>query len=185
MSELQVSAKASGTVVGKGPEQRTGAEHDHKVARIRRVEQSISRLERLDLIYLLGGARGSRAITPPAGAGVEWTDCSGFVLFELAVAGIQTRFPTGWTGTLAQEGSEGLSEYLTVFLKEPEQTEGHTILRLRHHPGWPHREGAAEWRWAECGGRDNPHAGDGPTWFKPTDERIAEFPIRRHFRALS
>jgi hypothetical protein len=159
--------------------------HRDKMVRMRRVERSITELEDLDLIYLLGGARGAHGIEPPRGHGQEWSDCSGFVLFELAVAHIQTKSPTGWTGTLVSEGSEGLSEYLTVFIKEPEQTEGHTILRLRHHPGWRHREGAAEWRWAECGGSDNPHPGGGPTYFKPTDARIAEFPYHRHFKILS
>lgn len=160
--------------------------YHHKMVRIRRGETMMSRLEALELGYLLGGARGNgRHITAPHHKGEAWSDCSGCTLFEMLVMGLQPRSPIGWTGTLAREGSEGLSEFFTIFLKEPEQTEGHVIMRFRHHPGWRGREGAAEWRWAECGGRDNPHAGGGPTWFKPTDERVAEFPIRRHFKVLS
>lgn len=164
------------------------AEQRQKLKRIRRVEKAITRLARMNLIYKLGGARaysGRGEITGPAGPGAAWTDCSGFVLYLLAIAGVNLRWPNGWTGTLAQEGLEGTSPYLTVFLKEPEQTEGHTILRLRHHPRWRQLLGmAARYRWAECGGIDNPRAGDGPTWFRPTEERVTEFPYRRHFAQL-
>lgn len=162
--------------------------HDAKMARVRRGEESISRLEQRDLIYLLGGARQYspvQRILAPVGHDDHWTDCSGCAEFECAVMGLQLRNPAGWTGTLVTEGRQGTSPYFTLMLKEPEQTEGHVIMRFRHHPGFLHREGAAKWRWAECGGIDNPTAGGGPTWFHPTDERIAEFPYHRHFEALS
>ncbi|MDX6609040.1 MAG: hypothetical protein QOF85_965 [Solirubrobacterales bacterium] len=157
------------------------SEAKHK--RIRRVEKAISQLVRMDLIYKLGGAREANGIGSPTGGGVAWTDCSGFVLYLLAVAGIKPRSPAGWTGTLVEEGREGWSSYLTLLLKEPEQTEGHVILRLRKRPR-PWHLGEPRYRWAECGGRDNPRSGGGPTWFKPTPERIAEFPYHRHFKAL-
>lgn len=163
------------------PRDLKGERHDRIMHRIRRGEHSTSHLESLELIYLLGGARGAHGITPPIGKGVQWTDCSGFAIFELAVMGVQLKAPTGWTGTLVQEGHAGVSEYFTLFLKEPEQTEGHVIERRRHRP----HAGRDEWRWSECGGFDNPKAGDGPAWFHPTPERIAEFPFQRHFAVLA
>lgn len=165
------------------PEQlRRETEHHHRLLkRLRRGETLISHLQGLDLIYLLGGARETGTIVGPRGHGVEWTDCSGFQLFDMRAMGLQPRYPAGWTGTLVQEGHEGSSPYFTLFLKEPEQTEGHVISRRRHKP----HMGKEVWRWAECGGSDNPHPGGGPTWFEPTAERIAEFPYIRHFKVLS
>lgn len=154
-----------------------------KDKRIRRVEKAVTKLSHMSLIYKLGGARGGpnhNAIENPIGDGLPWTDCSGFALYLMSVAGIKADNPAGWTGTLVQEGSEGESEYFTLFLKEPENTEGHVIVRLRKHPRPWHR-GQTRYRWAECGGRDNPKSGGGPTWFKPTKARIAEFPFRRRF----
>jgi hypothetical protein len=155
--------------------------HRRAMVRLRRGERMIGHLEQMDLFYLLGGARGAGHITAPSGPRTGWTDCSGFQCFDLATMGVQLRNPTGWTGTLVEEGHEGASPYFTLFLKEPEQTEGHVIARRRHKP----KVGADEWRWGECGGNDNPHPGGGPTWFHPTPERIAEFPYQRRFKVLS
>lgn len=157
--------------------------NEAKHKRIRRVEKAVSRLARMNLLYSLGGARGTHGIANPVGPGTAWTDCSGLVLYLLAIAGIRTRYPSGWTGTLVQEGEAGESAFLTLFLKDPEQTEGHVIVRLRKRPRWWHR-GEPKFRWAECGGRDNPKPGGGPTWFRPSAERIAEFPYHRHFPVL-
>lgn len=151
--------------------------------RIRRVEKAITRLSRMGLIYKLGGARTATGIAEPVGRGLPWTDCSGFAQYLCAIAGIQLRNPAGWTGTLVHEGQGGDSPIFTLLLKEPEQTEGHVIVRLRKRPRWWHL-GAPKFRWAECGGFDNPKPGDGPTWFRPTESRIAEFPYHRHFGVL-
>jgi hypothetical protein len=161
--------------------------HEEKLRKIRRVEKAISRLQRMGLLYLRGGARqyDPQRMLAPTSKGQGWTDCSGLVQYVLAIAGIQLRNPAGWTGTLVAEGEAGTSPYLTLYLKEPEQAEGHVILRLRHHPRWRRLLGlAAKWRWAECGGSDNPQPGGGPTWFRPSDGRVAEFPYQRRFEAL-
>ena len=156
--------------------------HRRTMTRLRRGERLWDHLSHLDLIYLLGGARESGQIVGPHNQhGVPWTDCSGAQLFDMRAMGLQPHNPAGWTGTLVEEGHEGTSPYFTLFLKEPEQTEGHVIGRRRHKP----RVGQDEWRWTECGGFDNPHPGGGPTWFEPTAERIAEFPYQRHFKVLS
>lgn len=154
-----------------------------KLRKIRRVEKAITHLQKLGLIYLLGGARSGGTVHGPSGRGEAWTDCSGFACYLLKIAGIKLRHPDGWTGTLVEEGHKGMSDYLTLFLKEPEQTEGHVIIRLRKRPRWWHF-GAPKYRWAECGGMDNPRAGGGPTWFRPTPSRIAEFPYQRYFKEL-
>lgn len=158
-------------------------EHHHQVmVRLRRGEHLVSHLEALDLSYLLGGARSSGThISGPLGKNDAWTDCSGFELYDRRAMGLMPRYPVGWTGTIATEGHEGSSPYYMVLLKEPEETEGHTIQRRRHKP----RVGPEVWRWTECGGSDNPHPAGGPTWFEPTAERIAEFPIHRYFKVLS
>lgn len=157
-----------------------------KVRKIRRVEKRITHLQRLRLSYLLGGARGNNhGITGPKRRGEDWTDCSGFALYLLRVAGIDVKDKNGWTGTLATEGREGTSPYLTLYIKEPYKTEGHVIIRLRHHPRWRQFLGMApRWRWAECGGYDNPRPGGGPTWFRPSGRRVAEFTHVRHFPEL-
>jgi len=151
--------------------------------RARRVEKTITKLAAMDLIYLLGGGRATGHISWPATPGRAWTDCSGFACLLCQVAGIRLNFPAGWTGTLVEEGEEGTSPYFTLFIKEPLQTEGHVIIRLRKRPRWWHF-GQPKYRWAECGGRDNPRSGGGPTWFRPTAARIEEFPFRRHFPAV-
>ena len=147
----------------------------------------MKQLQSMHLLYKLGGARGGpeNGIANPAGPGLGWTDCSGFAYYLLGIANVPVAQPGGWTGTLKSEGVEGTSPYLTLFLKEPDKIDGHVIVRLRHHPDWRRRLGmAAKFRWVECGGRDNPQAGGGPTYFRPTQARIAEFPIQRHFPDL-
>lgn len=159
---------------------------DKQLKRIRRVEQAVTNLKKMRLIYSLGGSRGSHehnGIKNPTGANLPWTDCSGFALYLMSIAGIKADNPGGWTGTLVKEGESGTSEFFTLYLKEPEQTEGHVIIRLRKRPRWWHF-GYPKFRWAECGGRDNPQAGEGPTWFRPSKSRIAEFPYQRRFRGL-
>lgn len=158
--------------------------HEEKLRRCRRAEKAVTALQAMNLIYRLGGGRGGGHALWPTGSGIAWGDCSWFACLICAIAGIRLKHPDGWTGTLVEEGSDGTSPYLTLFLKEPQQTEGHVIVRLRKRPRPWHR-GEPRFRWAECGGRDNPHPNGGPTWFKPTPERIAEFPFKRHFETLS
>lgn len=161
-------------------------EEKTKLRKVRRAEKKTKKLQRMRLGYLLGGARGNPdGITGPRGKGDDWTDCSGFALYLCRVMGINNENKNGWTGTLVNEGKEGTSPYFTLYLKEPEQTEGHVIIRFRHHPRWRRMFGlAARWRWAECGGFDNPNPGGGPTFFKPTESRVNEFPFKRHFPEL-
>lgn len=157
-----------------------------KLKRMRRVEKAVKRLQAMDLIYDLGGSRGGsthNGIENPTGDGLPWTDCSGFALYVMSIAGVKATDPSGWTGTLVDEGKEGDSPYLTLFLKEPFNTEGHVIIRLRRRPR-PWHKGVPKFRWAECGGSDNPHVNGGPTFFRPTTERIAEFPFHRNFAQL-
>jgi len=159
--------------------------HDQKLKRIRRVEQAVSNLSKRGFIYAPGGSRGGsdhNGIQNPPSDGLPWTDCSGYALYLMSIAGIKATHPAGWTGTLVTEGEEGESEYFTLYLKEPEQTEGHVIVRLRKRPRWWHR--GPRYRWTECGGRDNPKSGDGPTWLRPTRSRVSEFPYHRRFRGL-
>lgn len=158
--------------------------HKAKMKRVRRVEKAAKKIMRMGTVYLRGGARGAHGITPPPGPGLPWTDCSGADLYLAAVANLPIKAPNGYTGTAVLEGEDGESEYFTFFIKDPyeHEHEGHMILRLRHHPLWRRALGmAAKWRWLECGGSDNPKSGGGLTYFKPTDDRVAEFPYRRRF----
>ena len=149
-----------------------------RYVRIRRAEREISRLQALDLEYLLGGGRNCgpapcnhRAFSHGGKGG----DCSWLQLLVCHILGVPIKSPLGWTGTLVGEGHEGPGRMYTIYIKEPQQTEGHTIGRF-HHPDHD--------RWFECGGRDNPQPGDGVTWFRPTPERIREFPYLRHFKGF-
>lgn len=163
--------------------------HDQKMVKQRRMEHAVGRLQAKDLIYDLGGARFAGRITSPIGDGTAWTDCSGFAVFLIQVGGFPTGhlFPDGvlWTGSIADNLPKGVSDYLTFFLKEPHETEGHVIIRLRQRPK-PFHKGVPHYRWAECGGSDNPHPGGGPTWLTPgramglsIAERVGEFDYHR------
>lgn len=154
-----------------------------KLRRIRRVEKAVSRASRMNLIYRLGGGRAGGGTFFPRTSGEAWGDCSAWACLLCAIAGLKLDNPDGWTGTLQDEGKAGKSEYLTLFIKEPMNVDGHVIIRLRKRPR-PWHFGIPVYRWTECGGRDNPKSGGGPTWFRPTKSRIEEFPIQRHFEAL-
>ena len=146
--------------------------------RVREAEKEISRLQALDLQYVLGGGRNcTNTRTGICGAkkfhqGGPGGDCSWLQLLVCHILKVPLDSPIGWTGTLVNEGHKGPGKLYTIYIKEPFQTEGHTIGRFHH----PHHD-----RWFECGGFDNPQPGDGVTWFRPTPERIAEFPVQRHF----
>jgi hypothetical protein len=150
----------------------------HAFARIRAAEHEISRLQALDLSYLLGGGRrcGPTPCNHTAfSQGGEGGDCSWLQYLVCHILGVSVKSPIGWTGTLQFEGHSGPGKLYTIYVKEPENTEGHTIGRF-HHPSRDH--------WFECGGSDNPQPGDGVSWIHPTPERIAEFPILRHFEGF-
>lgn len=157
-------------------------EHQKKLKKSRRIEKAVSKLQRMSLIYNWGGARVGGRIVPPAGRGLPWTDCSGLGLYLAAVGDIHTKDGAGSTWSMAEEGEPGTSDYFTWFIKNPPGDE-HVIIRLRKRPRPWHR-GEPRYRWCECGGSDNPSAGGGPHWIKPTAARIAEFPIHRHFHSL-
>lgn len=153
--------------------------------KIRRVEKAITNLQKMGLLYLWGGARLNGHMTPPTTNGQGWTDCSGFVEYLLAVANISNH--AGSTFSLATEGQEGRGEIFTLFIKNEPVHDAHVIIRLRKRPR-PWHFGKTRYRWAECGGSDNPRPGGGPSWFTPgakqgrrPEDRIAEFPIHRNF----
>jgi hypothetical protein len=63
----------------------------------------------------------------------------------------------------------------------------HIIIRWRKRPK-PWHLGMPRYRYFECGGSDNPHSGDGPSWFIPGlkmglgwKQRVREFYIHRNF----
>ena len=150
---------------------------------IRRGEREITRLKRLRLPYKLGGGRwwnGLRSGTTANGPG----DCSWLAMHICDVLGIHLKDPAGNTVSLAQEGEEGTSPYFTLFIKNPpgEVENEHIILRFRRRRRLFGL--LPKFKWAECGGSDNPTASGGPAWFRPTEERMAEFPIQRHFPEL-
>lgn len=141
----------------------------------------------MGLVYLWGGARGGRSMLPPTARGQAWTDCSGLAQYLLAVGGVKLKNPVGSTFSLAEEGAAGKGELLTLFIKNVPASDAHVIIRLRKRPR-PWHFGKTRYRWAECGGSDNPRPGGGPTWFTPgatqgrrPEDRIAEFPIHRNF----
>lgn len=157
--------------------------------RIRRVEKAVSNLQRMHLIYSYGGGRGSNGMIPPTRAGQGWSDCSGLAQYLCAVGDVHLKNPVGSTWSLAEEGDKGVSDNFTLFIKNNPGDE-HVIVRLRKRPRLWHF-GKTKYRWAECGGTDNPSAGGGPSWFTPgkrmgmaPEQRIKEFPIHRKFREL-
>lgn len=152
--------------------------HPEAFGRIRSAEKEITHLQSLNGRYKLGGGRncGSAPCSYSSfSQGGYVGDCSWLQLRVCHILRVPIKSPLGWTGTLQFEGEEGEGKLYTIYIKEPENTEGHTIGRF-HHPAKDH--------WFECGGRDNPQPGDGVTWFHPTQERIDEFPIKRHFKGF-
>lgn len=149
--------------------------------RIRRIEKAISTAARRGLIYSYGGGRGSTHMTNPPSSG-SWTDCSGLAMWLCQVGDIRLKNYVGSTWSLAEEGEAGTSPNFTLFIKNNPGDE-HVIIRLRRR-GALRRRLLGDFRWAECGGSDNPKSGGGPSWFRPSDSRIAEFPIHRHFKGL-
>lgn len=144
--------------------------------KLRHVEHEIKRLELLYGTYDLGGGRncGPRPCRFEHGLfeGKYVGDCSWLQCLVCDLLGIKLKDPLGWTGTLVKEGHAGYGRWYTIHIKNPFETEGHTIGEF-HHPMMH--------RWFQCGGSDNPKPNDGVTFWKPTAERIAEFPYKRHF----
>lgn len=160
--------------------------HERKLKRIRRLEKAVKRLQRMHLFYKWGGARFGARITSPQRKFEDWTDCSGFIFWCLAILGVH------WPDSIIMStvgletlGVEGESDYFTIYVKSD-----HTIARLRKRPRPWHR-GQPHYRYIECGGSDNPTSGDGPCYFIPGRKmgiswqaRLAEFPVRRCFPGL-
>lgn len=171
------------------------SDHERKMVRVRRIETTAKRLERMGLSYARGGARyyvsnGHDRITAPAHKHEAWTDCSGGTIYLAQVADVH--LPAGMemdTFGLAGIGVEGESDYWTMFIKNTPGDE-HVINRFRERPRPWHR-GIPHYRWWEVGGSDNPHLAGGPSYFIPgklmgmsIEERVAEFPIHRCFPGL-
>lgn len=149
---------------------------------IRKIEKAAKLVSRRDLRYAYGGGRGATRMTEPPLSG-PWTDCSGFFMWLCQKAGVHLKNYVGSTRSLAEEGMAGTSPWFTAFIKNNPGGDEHIIIRLRRK--WlASRLLFGEFRWVECGGSDNPSLLEGPTFFHPTPERIAEFPIRRYFKEL-
>lgn len=167
-------------------------DHERKLVKIRRGEETAKHLERLGLHYDRGGARYNGRITAPQHKGENWTDCSGGSGFLAQAMNID--LGNAWikdmsTWGLAECGKEGESDYWTMFIKNTVGDE-HVINRFRERPKPWHR-GVPHYRWWEVGGSDNPHPEGGASYFIPGKlmgltiaERIAEFPIHRCFAEL-
>lgn len=153
---------------------------ENKLHVVRAMEHEVARLKALDLYY---GRGGGRNCGPLPCTHADYTendiagDCSWLTLRLCAVAHFPIKDWLGYTGTLAGEGEAGEGWLFTMHIKDPyeHEGEGHVINEF-HHPD--------RHRWAECGGSDNPSDRGGPNWFEPTAERIAEFPVKRHFKGF-
>lgn len=151
---------------------------EHNFHLLRAAEHTVTRLEALGLHYDFGGGRdcGSIPCMPRHFShDDDGGDCSWLTALLCWKLGQHVSWP-GTTYTLATEGIEGEGQLFTMHIKNfADPAESHVINEF-HHPGHT--------RWAECGGRDNPTPTGGPAWFHPTPERIAEFPIKRHFKGF-
>lgn len=154
--------------------------------RIRVLEQEGTRLSKLGLSYLWGGARTCGKFMCAPIKGKPWTDCSGCAQYLLKFIEIELKNYVGSTFSLAEEGHPGWSDYLTMCIKNTPGDE-HIIFRLRKRPK-PWHFGRPRFRYFECGGSDNPSSGDGPSWFIPGlkmglfwKKRVREFYIQRNF----
>lgn len=152
---------------------------------IRRGEQTVKRLSKMGLIYWYGGGRvGGHVIEPTPDE--KWTDCSGCGCYVLTKMGIKLKNPAGSTWSLVEEGEQGESDYLTLYVKNDHGDE-HVIIRGRKRPK-PWHFGRPRFRWWECGGSDNPTPNGGPSFFIPGlkmglgwKQRVAEFYDHRNF----
>jgi hypothetical protein len=160
------------------PLHRTHITHKPTRERVRAAEKDVTRLQRLGLSYAWGGGRDCGYDPCKDGPG----DCSWFAGAIVNAMGVRLPFPASSLSTysLAEAGLPGHGRYLTLYIKNvpgrPE--ESHVIVGLRG-------------RFAECGGSDNPHPGDGPGWFHPGElmgltvhQRLSEFTTRRHFHGF-
>lgn len=163
-------------MTAKAKNQHSVSEHNFHL--IRAAEHTITRLEHMGLHYDFGGGRnhGSTPTMPrDLERGGDGGDCSWLAGVVCVKLGQRIVWP-GSTFSLATEGVEGRGKIFTMHIKNlADPAESHVILEFAH-PGHT--------RWAECGGRDNPTSTGGPAWFHPTADRIAEFPIKRHFRGF-
>jgi hypothetical protein len=151
---------------------------EHNYHLLRGAEHTVSRLEHLGLHYGFGGGRdcGNVPCMPRHyQAGDTGGDCSWLAAVLCFKLGQKVSWP-GSTYTLATEGREGEGKMFTMHIKNlADPAESHVIVEFKH---------PTHTRWAECGGRDNPTPGGGPAWFHPTDARIEEFAIKRHFKGF-
>lgn len=156
------------------------------IERIHEGEMLCTHLSKLGLSYLWGGARSCGKFMCKPVKGKAWTDCSGCAQYVLEKIGIKLKDYVGSTFSLAEEGHPGWSDYLTLCIKNTPGDE-HIIIRWRKRPK-PWHFGRPRFRYFECGGSDNPSAGDGPSWFIPGlkmglgwKKRVREFYIIRNF----
>ena len=149
---------------------------EHNYHLLRAAEHEITRLASLDLHYGWGGGRNCGNVPcTDYNHGDIAGDCSWLAAVACDKLGRIVAWP-GNTYTLAIEGHEGHGRMFTMHIKNfADPAQSHVILEFKHHK---------HTRWAECGGFDNPSAFGGPSWFRPSEERVSEFPIKRHFKGF-
>lgn len=138
------------------------------------------------MAYVFGGGHVTPANNGPG-------DCSW--LASWLWQHFEPNLPTGTTFTLAEAGLEGFGRRFTLMIKNiaGEPDESHVIERWEFTAAEAKELGIEKHRcsdgffYTECGGSDNPTAGNGPTFFTPgegmglsLEARLAEFSIHRH-----
>lgn len=148
-------------------------------ARVERMLQEALRDTTLGLHYVWGGGHGESPTHAFDSAHSTGGDCSSYAshLCQVAVPKVKT----GTTFTLASSaGSKGSGlkkgpgKFVTLHIKNSPANDAHVIVEI-HFKGRVY--------WTQCGGRDNTKGG-GPCIFKPTADRIAEFPTKVHPNGL-
>jgi hypothetical protein len=145
------------------------------------------------MAYLWGGGHVTPADSGPG-------DCSWLASRE--IQHFDPSIPTGTTYTLAVAGVEGFGVELTLMIKniDGRPDESHVIERWRMPQALVDKYKLGKWvidheadgtcvLYSECGGSDNPTAGNGPSFFIPglemgltVESRLAEFDEHRHVK---
>lgn len=152
---------------------RRKAKQTAEEARVERVIHEMIRCTGLRLGYTWGGGHVTPA--PPNGP----FDCSSYAshLCQVAVPKVKTGTTFSLASAAGSKGSglaKGEGEFITLFIKNSPASDAHVIVRIIYK---------GRVYWTETGGRDNTGRG-GPCIFRPTQSRIAEFPIHVHPNGL-
>lgn len=154
--------------------------------KVRSVIKGLRGLIAKGMAYLWGGGHVTPANNGPG-------DCSW--LASWLWQHFDPSLVTGTTYTLAEAGLEGFGRIFSLMIKNiaGEPDESHVIERWEFTKAEAKELGIEKYRcsdgffYTECGGSDNPTAGNGPTFFTPgegmglsLEARLAEFSIHRH-----